>query len=151
MQKKIVVASGYFEPNLHPGHLEYLYKAKSLGDILIVIVNNDKQTVLKKGVCSIPAVDRIKILRSLECVYFAVEAVDEDRTVCKTLAMLHPHVFANGGDTFNTDIPEGKVCRDMGVEMVDGLGEKIQSSRWILKKIKENLSSVSEEYLESKG
>ena len=37
-----VVVSGYFDP-LHVGHKEYLDLAKSLGDILVVIVNNDKQ------------------------------------------------------------------------------------------------------------
>ena len=149
MQKKIVVASGYFEPTLHPGHLEYLYHAKALGDILIVIVNNDHQTELKKGVCTVPAVDRVQILRSIECVDLAVESVDEDRTVCKTLAMLHPHIFANGGDAKNDSIPEGKVCEELHIEMVDGLGEKIQSSRWIMKRIGENLKSVNKEYLES--
>ena len=151
MSKRIVVASGYFEPNLHPGHLEYLYKAKSLGDVLIVIVNNDKQTILKKGACTIPVSDRIKILRSMECVDFVVESIDEDRTVCKTLAMLHVHVFANGGDAYNSDIPEAKVCEDMGIEMIDGLGDKIHSSRWIMKAIQENLSLVNTDYLESKG
>lgn len=149
MQSKIVVASGYFEPTLHPGHLEYLYKAKSLGDILVVIVNNDRQTKLKKGVCTVPAADRVRILRAIECVDLAVESIDEDRTVCNTLAMLHPHVFANGGDTTNDNIPEAKVCDMLGIEMVDGLGDKIQSSRWIMKKIKENLKSVKEDYLDS--
>jgi len=149
MQKRIVVASGYFEPTLHPGHLEYLYKAKALGDILVVIVNNDHQTELKKGVCTVPAADRVRILRAIECVDLAVESVDGDRTVCKTLAMLHPHIFANGGDATNDNIPEGKVCDAMGIDMVDGLGDKIHSSRWIMKRIKENLDSVNEDYLDS--
>ena len=43
MPKKIVVASGYFDP-LHSGHIEYLQKSKELGDLLIVIVNNDSQS-----------------------------------------------------------------------------------------------------------
>nr|QBK91839.1 MAG: cytidylyltransferase-like protein [Pithovirus LCPAC304] len=150
MYKTIVVASGYFEPNIHPGHLEYLCEAKKLGDILIVIVNNDHQTVLKKGVCTIPASDRIKIVRALKFVDVAVEAIDEDRTVCKTLAMLHPHVFANGGDTHNVDIPESEVCERMNIKMVDGLGKKIQSSRWIMKRIKENFGSINEDYLSGK-
>ena len=38
----IVAVSGYFDP-LHVGHLEYFGKAKSLGDFLVVIVNNDEQ------------------------------------------------------------------------------------------------------------
>lgn len=148
MQKKIVVASGYFEPTLHPGHLEYLYKAKSLGDILVVIVNNDRQTVVKKGACTVPAADRVRILRAIECVDLAVESIDEDRTVCKTLAMLHPHIFANGGDATNDGVPEAVVCEALNIKMIDGLGEKINSSRWIMKKMKENLEHVNEDYLE---
>jgi cytidyltransferase-like protein len=44
--KKAVIVSGYFNP-LHKGHLELFQKAKEVGDILIVIVNNDKQRELK--------------------------------------------------------------------------------------------------------
>ena len=43
-----VAASGYFDP-LHVGHIEYLEKAKSLGDKLVVIINSDEQARLKKG------------------------------------------------------------------------------------------------------
>ena len=114
---------------------------------MIVIVNNDRQTILKKGICTIPAAERIKVIRALECVDIAVESIDEDRSVCKTLAMLHGQVFCNGGDQFNDRIPEAEVCERMGMEMVDGLGEKVQSSRWILKELKEKLGSVKEEYL----
>ena len=148
MQKRIVVASGYFEPTLHPGHIEYLYKSKALGDILVVIVNNDLQTKLKKGVCTVPVADRIRIIRSIECVDLAVESIDKDRTVCKTLAMLHPHIFANGGDAKNDGVPESVVCEELNIKMVDGLGEKINSSRWIMKKMQENLKSVNKDYLE---
>jgi len=146
MPRKIIVASGFFSP-LHSGHIEYLRKSKELGDILIVIVNNDKQSVLKKGFCAFPASERVKIVRELECVDVAVESIDEDRSVCKTLAMLHPDIFANGGDQFNKCIPEAEVCDNMGIEMVDGLGEKVQSSRWILKELKESLECVKDGYL----
>ena len=40
MSKKVVVASGYFDP-MHYGHVEYLQRSKDLGDTLIVIVNSD--------------------------------------------------------------------------------------------------------------
>ena len=45
---KIVCVSGYFDP-LHIGHLEYFKKAKKIGTKLMVIVNNDKQGILKKN------------------------------------------------------------------------------------------------------
>lgn len=135
MSRRIVVASGYFS-FLHCGHIEYLQKAKSLGDVLIVIVNNDKQEVLKKGKVLVPVDQRIKIIRELRCVDMVVESVDEDRTVCKTLSMLHPHLFVNGGDQYNDSIPEAKICKEMGIELVDGLGKKIQSSSALIEKAK---------------
>ena len=44
MKKTIVIVSGYFNP-LHKGHLEYFKQAKSHGDLLYVIVNNDNQRI----------------------------------------------------------------------------------------------------------
>jgi nicotinamidase/pyrazinamidase len=132
MSKKIVVASGYFDP-MHAGHIEYLQQSKDLGDTLIVIVNNDRQATLKKGKSFMPCAERVKMVRALECVDAAIESIDEDRTVCRTLGILHPHIFTNGGDQFNDNIPEAKVCRELGIDLVDSLGNKIQSSSWLVR------------------
>ena len=131
MTDKIVCVSGYFNP-LHAGHIEYFEKAKSLGNKLIVIVNNDKQSFLKKGSSFMPENERLQIVRSLRIVDFALISIDEDRTVCKTLESVRPHIFANGGDQTNESIPEKPVCEKLGIEMVDRLGDKIQSSSWLL-------------------
>nr|QBK91840.1 MAG: hypothetical protein LCPAC304_01790 [Pithovirus LCPAC304] len=64
--------------------------------------------------------------------------------------MLHPDIFANGGDAFNVDIPEAKVCERMDIEMIDNLGEKVQSSRWMLSELKGRLESAKEGYLDKK-
>ena len=136
MSETIVCASGYFSP-IHVGHIEYLEKSKSLGDKLIVIINSDKQSQLKKGSSFMPEDERLKIVRSLKCVDAAVISVDEDRTVCKTLSHIHPHIFTNGGDQNNEIIPERKICEKMGTKLVDGLGDKIQSSSWLLAKVKQ--------------
>ena len=64
-KEKIVVASGYFDP-LHFGHVEYLREAKKLGDKLIVIVNNSKQTRMKKGYEFMPAKERVEIIKALD-------------------------------------------------------------------------------------
>ena len=48
MADTIAIVSGYFNP-VHRGHIEYLEGARKLGNRLIVIVNNDRQQILKKG------------------------------------------------------------------------------------------------------
>ncbi len=75
---KTVVASGYFDP-LHIGHIRYLREAKKLGDILIVILNNDKQAKLKKGKSFMPVNEREEILKSLE---FVEEVVISKMRIC---------------------------------------------------------------------
>jgi hypothetical protein len=68
--------------------------------------------------------------------------VDEDRTVCATLEKIatvygqyYDLFFANGGDQNNDTIPERPICEKMGIALMYGLGDKIQSSSWLLKKI----------------
>lgn len=135
--KKIICISGYFDP-IHIGHLEYIRKAKALGDYLIVIVNSDHQAALKKGKSFMPENERVKILESIRNVDEVVLSVDEDRTVCATLRLLssterRPYAFCNGGDQTIHSIPEGPVCEELGINLVDGLGDKIQSSSWLIK------------------
>jgi len=122
-----VVVSGYFDP-LHVGHVEYLELAKSLGDLLIVIINNDKQASLKKGESFMNQEDRLTIVGSLRCVDHVFLSIDKGKDVCKSLAFLRPDIFANGGDRLNREIPEAKVCDELGITLVDGLGTKIRSS-----------------------
>lgn len=122
-----VAASGFFDP-IHVGHIEYLEKAKSLGDKLIVIVNTDKQCRIKKGSSFMNEQDRLRIVKALACVDEAFLAIDDDMSVCKSLKLCSPHIFANGGDRKDNEVPEGKACRELGIEMRDGLGKKIRSS-----------------------
>lgn len=130
----IACVSGYFDP-IHIGHIEYFKLAKQNADKLMVIVNNDEQAILKKGRAFMPADERIKIIQELKCVDFVVKSVDLDRTVCKTLSVASPRptFFCNGGDQNNNSIPEAAICLELGIELVDGLGDKIQSSSWLIK------------------
>jgi len=132
---KIVCVSGYFDP-IHVGHIEYMERSRLLGDYLFVIVNNDHQASLKKTKSFMPEAERLKIIRSLKCVDGAMIAVDKDRTVCETLRVIRPDIFTNGGDQTNLTIPEGPICTELGIQLIDGLGEKIQSSSWLIKKSK---------------
>lgn len=142
--KIIVATSGYFDP-IHVGHIECLEKAKALGDKLIVIINNDNQAILKKGKPFMPQEERAKIVAALKCVDEVFMSIDEDPTVCKSLATVKPNIFAKGGDRFNSEIPESEVCREHNIQMVDGLGEKIQSSSWLIEGGKENESKNNEQ------
>lgn len=133
MSKKIIVAaSGYFNP-LHVGHIEYLEKARALGDYLIVIVNTDRQVELKGSKKFQTEQDRLRIIQSLKCVDLATLSLDQDSTQCKSLAFYKPDIFAKGGDRTANEIPEAKVCKELGIKIVDGLGEKIRSSSELLK------------------
>jgi len=134
---KKIVTSGYFDP-LHVGHIECLELAKKLGDKLIVIVNNDFQAKLKKGKSFMNEKDRMRIVLALKCVDEVFLSIDKDKTQCETLKYLKPDIFAKGGDRMSNEIPESKLCKELGIEIVDGLGKKIRSSSVLtgLKKIK---------------
>ena len=124
---KVVVTSGYFDP-LHVGHLECLELAKQLGDRLIVIVNSDLQAKLKKGKSFMRENDRMKIISALKCVDEVFLSIDKDKTQCKSLEYLKPDIFAKGGDRMSDEIPESNICHQLGIQIVDGLGDKIRSS-----------------------
>ena len=129
--KKIVVASGYFNP-IHVGHIEYLEKAKELGDTLVVIVNNDAQVKIKGAVPFQTEQDRLRIVQSLKVVDQAILSIDTDGSVCRSLVFLKPDIFAKGGDRHSGEIPEKVVCDAHGIAIVDSLGAKIRSSSGII-------------------
>ena len=140
MNPKIIIVSGYFNP-IHKGHLEYFIHARSKGDFLFVIVNSDHQRALKGSKEFQKEDERLFIVQHIKEVDQAFLSIDHDRTVCKTLEMLHVQfgashqlAFANGGDQNNNSIPEVSICQALGIELIDGLGAKIQSSSWLLGK-----------------
>jgi cytidyltransferase-like protein len=138
--QKIVIVSGYFNP-IHKGHLEYFINAKAKGDLLFVIVNSDHQRALKGSKEFQKEDERRFIVQHIKEVDQAFLSIDQDRTVCKTLEYLHQQfgsefklTFANGGDQTNQSIPEVPICQELGIELIDGLGDKVQSSSWLLNK-----------------
>lgn len=130
---KIVITSGYFNP-IHRGHIELLELCALEGDRLIVIVNNDSQAILKKGKIVIPLEDRLAVVQSLIMVDHVMVSIDLDATVRRSLRHIRagfPNaelVFAKGGDRLSTEIPEAAVCKELGIEIKDGFGAKVQSS-----------------------
>ena len=139
MKPKAIIVSGYFNP-IHKGHLELFQRAKEYGDKLWVIVNSDLQRELKGSKEFMTEGERLQIIQSIRYVDYALISMDKDKTQCKTLETFaemfgetHQLVFANGGDQNNDTIPEREICEKMGIELIDGLGDKIQSSSWLLK------------------
>lgn len=138
--KKAIIVSGYFNP-LHKGHLDLFEKAKEIGDLLIVIVNNDNQRKMKGSKFFQDEEERIRIIRSLSIVDMAWISIDKDSTQNATLKVMVDKfygsvklAFANGGDQNNETIPEADICKQFDIELIDGLGDKIQSSSWLLDK-----------------
>lgn len=137
-KKKAIIVSGYFNP-IHKGHLEYINNAKAIADELFVIVNSDLQRELKGSKAFQSEEERLLIIENIKAVDKAFISIDTDRTVCKTIEMIHSEFskeyelgFANGGDQNNDTIPERPICENLGIKLIDGLGDKIQSSSWLL-------------------
>ena len=139
--KTLVIASGYFNP-VHKGHIEYLTKSKKLGDKLFVIVNNDLQRELKGSKEFMSENERKFIVESLKPVDWAVVSIDNNRLVDKSVEMIYNlykdefenFIFTNGGDQTEQTIGERLICEKLNIKMVFGLGDKIQSSSWLLNK-----------------
>ena len=126
-----VVTSGYFNP-LHVGHIKLLEEANKLGGRLIVIVNNDKQVLLKGSKVFMNEKERCAIVKALRCVDEVVLSIDTDRTICQTLKMIKPNIFAKGGDSTPENVPEQDICGKCGIEIIYNVGGgKIQSSSWL--------------------
>ena len=138
--KTLVIASGYFNP-VHKGHIDYLKRSKGLGDELFVIVNNDYQRALKGSIDFMKEDERLEIVSNLKSVDWAIIAIDKDREVAKTIKLIYDSnkddynkfIFSNGGDQTTHSISEKSICDKLGIEMIFGLGDKIQSSSWLLK------------------
>jgi glycerol-3-phosphate cytidylyltransferase-like family protein len=143
--RKVVVISGHVNI-IHRGHIECMQLAKEFAGpdgLVYFIVNSDRQSILKKGFSFHPEEDRLAVVGAIRFVDRAFLAIDEDRTVRKTLTWLFetmpegfkPTHFANGGDvTSASPCAEEEVCKANGIELVYGLGDKVQSSTWILEK-----------------
>tara|TARA_R110002153_G_scaffold134498_2_gene283881 strand:+ start:1723 stop:2145 length:423 start_codon:yes stop_codon:yes gene_type:complete len=140
MKKKAIIVSGYFNP-LHRGHLELFKIAKTAGNMLIVIINSDLQRFLKGSKEFMLENERLEIVNAIQYVDWTIISIDKDKTQIETIKEIyeiykdtHNLAFANGGDQNNDTIPEATICRKLGIELIEGLGDKIQSSSWLLNK-----------------
>jgi glycerol-3-phosphate cytidylyltransferase/D-beta-D-heptose 7-phosphate kinase/D-beta-D-heptose 1-phosphate adenosyltransferase len=149
---RIAIVSGYFNP-IHIGHLRMIKAARELAPHLVVIVNNDRQQLLKKGRILMTEDDRHAIVAELRCVDEAVVAIDDDPTVVASLRSIRERypdaelLFANGGDRSPSgDMPpEAYLTEEIGLQMVYGVGgeQKADSSSRIIEEL--SLADVAAE------
>ncbi len=139
---KTVAVSGGFDP-LHIGHVRMFEEARSLGDRLVVILNNDNWLRAKKGYVFMGQHERAEIIRAIKFVdevFITLHTENpEDMSVCAELKAVKPDIFVNGGDRHKGNIPEVAVCESLGCEMVFNVGHggKVQSSSWLVEKARD--------------
>lgn len=144
---KVILVSGGFDP-VHKGHLEMIAEARKLADEVWVILNNDNWLRNKKGQAFMKEKERQYIMSQIKGVtetFILNPRTASDKTVCDGIysaVMAYRRkfkgkmkmAFGNGGDRIKETIPEADYCSSMNVDMVWGLGKKIQSSSWLLEK-----------------
>ena len=137
---RIMIVSGFFNP-FHTGHLDMLEQGASRADKLVVIVNNDKQQLMKKGKIIIKQEDRMRVVQALKVADDVVMCIDDTpgqaKTLTKIATELYPSdqydlTFGNGGDRDGKGtLPEDEyqACVDNNIAVVFDLGvEKTDSS-----------------------
>jgi D-beta-D-heptose 7-phosphate kinase/D-beta-D-heptose 1-phosphate adenosyltransferase len=135
--RRVVFTNGCFDL-LHPGHMETLQKAKSLGDVLVIGLNSDRSVKEMKGPGRpiLPERERAEILAALESVDAVV--IFDEATPREVIAALLPDVLVKGGDWASDQI--------VGREEVEGAGGVVvsipvvagYSTTAILQKIRES-------------
>jgi D-beta-D-heptose 7-phosphate kinase/D-beta-D-heptose 1-phosphate adenosyltransferase len=137
-EKVIVFTNGCFDV-IHRGHVEYLSKAKTLGDILILGLNSDKSVKKLKGGHRpyVTEKDRAYIMSQL----VPVDAVTifTEETPLKLITQVMPDVLVKGGDYTPDTIVGRKEVEESGGTVVaipliqgrstTGLVEKIRNSK----------------------
>ncbi len=148
MKKIVIVVSGGMDP-IHVGHVRMFKKAKSLGDELVVILNNDNWLKKKKGFAFMPEKERKEIIEGLASVDRVIltshKSNPTDMSFCAELKKIRPDIFANGGDRTKKNIPEVPVCEEIGCKMIFGIGDggKVQSSSWLVAGVAEKLKKLN--------
>lgn len=131
---KTVVVAGGFDP-LHIGHLDHIRKARTLGDRLIVLVCPNEVLFRKKGYCLVPLADRVAVVSALPEVdevrvgeYTGTSPLDDLREI-------RPAIYAKGGDRTPDNMLQAEidVCREIGCEIVYGVGDTLNSSTRIFR------------------
>ena len=161
--KNVIIVSGGFDP-VHKGHIRMFREAANLGANVIVGLNSDDWLTRKKGKPFMKVEERKEIIEGFKYVNQVIPFDDSDDTACDLIKRVHSiydseeheheyedfdHMgmvgyyqiyFANGGDRTTDNVPEMKVCKELDVTMLWGVGGgKIQSSSWLINGGKDEL------------
>ena len=154
--KNVIIVSGGFDP-VHKGHIRMFREAANFGANVIVGLNSDEWLTRKKGKPFMKFEERKEILEGFRYVNQVLTIDDTDDTASDLIRRVHSlydgeehehnysdlgHMgmtdyykiyFANGGDRTSKNVPEMKVCKELDVTMLWGVGGgKIQSSSWLI-------------------
>lgn len=137
---KVGIVSGYFNP-IHAGHIEYVNEAKRKSDMLVAIVNSDKQVKIKGSVPFMDEYHRILIVANLKAVDATTISQDSDGTVCETLRYLKGRyekddlTFFNSGDRVdeNPDNAEQTICKLLNIKYAVLRLPKVYSSSKLIR------------------
>lgn len=115
--QKLVFTNGHFDL-LHVGHLDYLEKARALGDALYLGLNGDASTNRLKGPGRplVPALERARLLAALAPVTAVI--VFEDDTAENLIRALNPDIYVKGGDYAHKPLPERALVEAYGGQIV---------------------------------
>ena len=146
---KVILISGGFDP-VHKGHIECINNAKELAEEVWIGLNNDEWLRRKKGRSFMNQDERAFVmsnLKNVDWVYIMNPKDHLDNTAIDFIEVSRRKfikengdlprgvmAFGNGGDRTETTTPENSVCDSFGIDSVWGLGEKVQSSSWLLEK-----------------
>lgn len=146
--KRIVFTNGCFDV-LHSGHVSYLKGAKEKGDVLIVGLNKDDSvTRLKgKGRPINKLEHRMAVLSELNCVDHVIPfGNNKNDTPIDLIKKIKPDVFVKGADYEKKAMPELKVLKEIGAEIVLIPLVDNQSTTHIIARIR---GSISKEKLQT--
>lgn len=110
---RIVLTNGCFDI-LHRGHITYLNRAKTLGNILILGLNSDEGIRRLKGPTRPinKLEDRAQVLAALNCVDHIIPFHED--TPCRLVRAIQPDVFVKGGDYTRATLPEAPLVEELG-------------------------------------
>ena len=115
--KTLVFTNGHFDL-LHVGHLDYLEKARALGDELYIGTNGDGSTERLKGTGRplVPAAERARLLAALLPVSAVI--IFEQDTADAIIDALRPDIYVKGGDYRDKPLPERPLVESYGGQIV---------------------------------